>query len=227
MTIRELITRLADYPPDAEIHLIGLEDPWLADRRETVAMMADKKDALDGEGTLEYAQRWCDEYGGNMLYIDAEATDDNAYRRGALEQLFDEVSTGITEDDIPHGQTREASGLHIPTDAEVAQWEASGGTPTDIEIEVRVALETHFGLFLEEATTFVTVALLEDWPDPDGIRERASEHYWARLNDELENTGADISCDVREYDEAWDVFIDLVFERANKAARAVRGYTEK
>lgn len=198
MTIRELITKLAAYPPDAKIHLIGLEEPWLVDQSEY---------------TLDEAQALCEDCSDNVLFIDGRKTDDNAYRRGALDQLFDEVSTGIPSHDE----------LKVPSDAEIAKWEAEGGT-TDIEDDVRQALEGPLNLLLETATAFVTNALLEDWPDSDSTREQVNERYWGRLEDELKNTPADISDDVREYTNAWDVFINLVFDRANKAAKAARGY---
>lgn len=187
MKVRDLITKLAAYPPDVDIILVAgtlVGEPTITDNHPSrTAVLVPH------------------------LHVDGISTEGNAYRRGALEQLFDEVSTGIAPCGATHTEIIEAGGMVVP-----------------IEDEVRQAIEGPLSLLLEEATAFVTAALLEDWPDPDGIRSQANDLYWARLDDELRNTPADIPEDVREYTSAWQVFIGLVFERANKAAKAVRGY---
>lgn len=197
MTVRELITKLANFPPDARAS-VGDE------RDGTIHPISDVTiESQFGEPDID---------GSLLIIVDESETDDNAYRRGALDQLFDEVSTGIAPCGATHAEVREA-----------------GGEPEGLDLDamVRTAIEDHLDLLLTEASAFVTSALLGDWPDPDGIREQASDLYWARLDDELRNLPEEVPEDVREYTSAWDVFIGLVFDRANEAARKVRGYTEK
>lgn len=204
MTVRELITRLANFPPSANVS-VGDE------RDGTIHGIADVTiEAQFGESNVD---------GSLLIIVDESETESNAYRRGALDQLFDEVSTGIAPCGATHEEIREASGENDGHRLLVAEPEG-----LDLDAMVRAAIENHLDLLLAEATGFVSMKLLEDWPDPDGIREMANERYWGRLDDELRNTPVDIPDEVREYDGAWDVFIGLVFDRAHKAAKAVRGY---
>lgn len=196
MKVRDLITLLADYPPNAEIHLIGLEEPWLADRSEY---------------TLDEAQALCEDCSGNMLLIDGRKTDDNAYRRGALEQLFDEVSTGIK--DRPDGRRLDAAESGVRHD----DIRAAGGDPTGS------ALEEHFDLFIAEVASFISTERLGDWPTEDGIREKVDELFEVRFWDELENTGADIDDDVREDPGAWERLVQLAIGRAGRMVGAAHG----
>jgi hypothetical protein len=87
MTVRELITKLADYPPDAEVHIADnmgeLEDAFLpiVDNSTPKSARCPNKDDM----------HWAD---CSHIFIGAVRTNDNAFRRGALEQLFDGCSTG-------------------------------------------------------------------------------------------------------------------------------------
>ena len=77
MTVRDLITRLAAYPPDATV--VNVHD------------------------AMSHEPRIIDSNGGNahtFLLVGAKPLKhgDNPYRRGALEQLFDGCSTGIEDD---------------------------------------------------------------------------------------------------------------------------------
>jgi hypothetical protein len=100
-------------------------------------------------------------------------------------------------------------------------------TTLDLDAMCRTAIEDHLDLRLVNVAAFCASELLKDWPDPEGIRGMAVDRFYAGFEDELMNSPADIPDEVREYDKAWGVFLDLAMKRAEESVRATRGYTEK
>lgn len=83
MTVRQLVTLLAAYPPDAEVGIIVIGQDGFPLGADILAVGSEQQVlSLPGQSgvTIEDAPL---EHG------------DNPYRRGALEQLFDSCSTGI------------------------------------------------------------------------------------------------------------------------------------
>ena len=96
-----------------------------------------------------------------------------------------------------------------------------------LEERAREAIAKHLDLRLANVAAWCANELLQDWPDPEGIRNMANERFYAGFDDELLNSPANIPDEVREYHDAWDVFLDLAMKRAEESVRATRGYTEK
>lgn len=71
MNVRELITILADYPPDAEITLVDMSTDFT-------------------EGNVQIIDRYGGYYEQLVIIVDAKKRiDDEFLRQGALDQLFD------------------------------------------------------------------------------------------------------------------------------------------
>lgn len=102
MTIRELITRLANYPPDAEVLLYTGPTGYIELDENSVQH-------YNPDGDTNYP----DEPLAGVIEVKGTTTDDNAYRRGALDQLFDEVSTGVTKWGVEHESISEAAGRDV------------------------------------------------------------------------------------------------------------------
>jgi hypothetical protein len=217
VTVADLIRRLADYPPKAEIILIGLEEPWLVDKLDALREMRDNAEGDDqpepGEAPLAYTERMAGERSLNMLYIDAEPDRGyNPYRAGALEQLLeDEVCRPTNE--CEHGINREDGCPECEMRASIIE---AGGDP------LRNAVEEHLSQLLEDASAWATAKLTEPWPDPSAIRIMMREQFDDRF-DSAAYEATDMPTEVCDDPGLWTAFEDIVMERANTAARKVRG----
>lgn len=83
MNVRQLITKLSRFDPDARVDIIGLTcgEVW-----EPVVLDTEHEASEDHEmGMFVYGEELDNEF--------------NRYRAGALEQLFDATSTGLPDDD--------------------------------------------------------------------------------------------------------------------------------
>lgn len=88
-TVADLIAKLSAYPPEAEIHLIGLEDDWIGDHDLAILQLTSEEYEAD-DTPLETARRWCEENSGNMLFIDAHPKTEERLKR-YMGHLIDEA----------------------------------------------------------------------------------------------------------------------------------------
>lgn len=166
MKIKDLIAMLSAYPMDAEVHLIGLEEPWLADRTTFFA------------STPLEAQRWAEENAGNMIFVNA-----------------------------------------VPAPADLDAFEDAD----TLQEQVRETIATCLNLLVAEVAAFVVMKMLESGYDEVTTSEQVQENYWARMEDEYDNLPIGVTASVRKYADSWGVFLKLVFERAERAAKSVQG----